>query len=73
MSWENWHKDFNQLASSTLEKPADAPRLYGGCSTNCAPLAVLRGELEAIQDGVRQFTPESVTHASERRYAYQTG
>ena len=24
------------------------------------PLAVLRGELEAIQDGVRQFTPESV-------------
>lgn len=27
---------------------------------SCVPLAVLRGELEAIQDGVRQFTPESV-------------
>ena len=28
---------------------------------NCVmPLAVLRGELEAIQDGVRKFTPETV-------------
>ncbi len=25
------------------------------------PLAVLRGELEAIQDGVRKFTPETVS------------
>ncbi len=44
------------------KKPADAPRLYGGYFHELrTPLAVLRGELEAIQDGVRQFTPESVT------------
>lgn len=50
-------QDFNQLAS-TLEKPADAPRFYGRHFARAAhPLAVLRGELEAIQDGVRQFTP----------------
>ena len=50
-------QDFNQLAS-TLEKPADAPRFYGRHFHELrTPLAVLRGELEAIQDGVRQFTP----------------
>ncbi len=61
MSWENWHKTLTSLPAR-WKKPADAPRLYGGYFHELrTPLAVLRGELEAIQDGVRQFTPESVT------------
>ncbi|NUV08813.1 Signal transduction histidine-protein kinase BaeS [Escherichia coli] len=54
-------QDFNQLASTTGEKPANAARFYGRYSHELrTPLAVLRGELEAIQDGVRKFTPETV-------------
>lgn len=46
------------LDASTLEKkPTNAARFYGRYfSTLHAPLAVLRGELETIQDGVRKFT-----------------
>ena len=54
-------QDFNQLAS-TLEKNQQMRRDFMADIAHelRTPLAVLRGELEAIQDGVRQFTPESV-------------
>lgn len=53
-------QDFNQLAS-TGAQPADASRSDGRYLHELrTPLAVLRGELEAIQDGVRRFTPESI-------------
>jgi len=50
------------LATFPLARGLLAPvkRLVEGTHKLATPLAVLRGELEAIQDGVRQFTPESV-------------
>ncbi|BBU82737.1 hypothetical protein EIMP300_41370 [Escherichia coli] len=60
-------EDFNQLAS-TLEKNQQMRRDFMAdisheLRTPLAPLGsavVLRGELEAIQDGVRKFTPETL-------------
>jgi signal transduction histidine kinase len=60
MNWASWRRTLTS-SPARWRKPADAPRFYGRHFARAAhPLAVLRGELEAIQDGVRQFTPESV-------------
>ncbi len=50
-------KDFNHLAS-TLEKNEQMRRDYMADISHelRTPLSVLRGELEAVQDGVRQAT-----------------
>lgn len=54
-------KDFNHLAS-TLEKNEQMRRDYMADISHelRTPLSVLRGELEAVQDGVRQATPETL-------------
>lgn len=54
-------KDFNHLAS-TLEKNEQMRRDYMADISHelRTPLSVLRGELEAVQDGVRQATPETI-------------
>ncbi|CDH20600.1 sensory histidine kinase in two-component regulatory system wtih BaeR [Xenorhabdus bovienii str. kraussei Quebec] len=53
--------DFNRLAS-TLEKNEQMRRDYMVDISHelRTPLSVLRGELEALQDGVRQSTPETI-------------
>ncbi|PHM50055.1 sensory histidine kinase in two-component regulatory system with BaeR [Xenorhabdus miraniensis] len=53
--------DFNQLAS-TLEKNEQMRRDYMADISHelRTPLSVLRGELEALQDGVRQPTQETI-------------
>ncbi|WP_197541028.1 two-component system sensor histidine kinase BaeS [Xenorhabdus doucetiae] len=53
--------DFNQLAS-TLEKNEQMRRNYMADISHelRTPLSVLRGELEALQDGVRELTPETI-------------
>jgi len=55
-------RDFNTLALS-LEKTEQARRRWMADISHelRTPLSVLRGEIEAIQDGVRQATPESMT------------
>ncbi|MGG4608793.1 envelope stress sensor histidine kinase BaeS [Providencia sp. Me31A] len=54
-------KDFNHLAS-TLEKNEQMRRDYMADISHelRTPLSVLRGELEAVQDGVRQATPDTI-------------
>ncbi|UFS71019.1 ATP-binding protein [Geomonas sp. RF6] len=54
-------KDFNALALS-LEKNEQARRQWVADISHelRTPLSVLRGEIEAIQDGVREATPESI-------------
>lgn len=54
-------RDFNHLAS-TLEKNEQMRRDYMADISHelRTPLSVLRGELEAVQDGVRQATPETI-------------
>lgn len=54
-------KDFNHLAS-TLEKNEHMRRDYMADISHelRTPLSVLQGELEAVQDGVRQATPETI-------------
>lgn len=54
-------KDFNHLAS-TLEKNEQMRRDYMADISHelRTPLSVLQGELEAVQDGVRQATPETI-------------
>ncbi|WP_092509528.1 two-component system sensor histidine kinase BaeS [Xenorhabdus mauleonii] len=53
--------DFNQLAS-TLEKNEQMRRDYMADISHelRTPLSVLRGELEALQDGVRKPSPETI-------------
>ncbi|MDC9593216.1 two-component system sensor histidine kinase BaeS [Xenorhabdus sp. IM139775] len=53
--------DFNQLAR-TLEKNEQMRRNYMADISHelRTPLSVLRGELEALQDGVRETTPETI-------------
>ncbi len=53
--------NFNQLAS-TLEKNEQMRRDYMADISHelRTPLSILRGELEALQDGVRQPTPETL-------------
>lgn len=55
-------KDFNHLAS-TLEKNEHMRRDYMADISHelRTPLSVLQGELEAVQDGVRQATPETIS------------
>lgn len=54
-------KDFNHLAS-TLEKNEQMRRDYMADISHelRTPLSVLQGELEAVQDGVRKATPETI-------------
>ena len=54
-------KNFNHLAS-TLEKNEQMRRDYMADISHelRTPLSVLRGELEAVQDGVRKATPETI-------------
>ena len=55
-------RDFNQLAS-TLEKNQQMRRAWMADISHelRTPLTILQGELEALQDGVRQVTPDSLT------------
>jgi two-component system sensor histidine kinase BaeS len=57
----NLSRDFNTLAL-TLEKNEAARRQWVADISHelRTPLSVLRGEIEAIQDGVREATPETV-------------
>jgi two-component system sensor histidine kinase BaeS len=54
-------RDFNSLAL-TLEKNEEARRQWVADISHelRTPLSVLRGEIEALQDGVRQCTPEAI-------------
>lgn len=54
-------QNFNHLAS-TLEKNEQMRRDYMADISHelRTPLSVLRGELEAVQDGIRQATPETL-------------
>jgi two-component system sensor histidine kinase BaeS len=54
-------QDFNHLAV-TLEQHRDARRRWGADIAHelRTPLSVLRGEIQALQDGVRQVTPEAL-------------
>ena len=55
-------EDFNQLAV-TLEKNEQARRQWVADISHelRTPLSILRGEVEALQDGVRQPTPAAIT------------
>ena len=55
-------RDINSLAY-TLEKNEELRRQWVADISHelRTPLSVLRGEIEAIQDGVRQATPEAIT------------
>ena len=54
-------RDFNSLAK-TLEQNEQARRTWIADISHelRTPLSILRGEIEAIEDGVRQVTPESI-------------
>lgn len=54
-------RDFNTLAL-TLEKNEEARRLWVADISHelRTPLSVLRGEIEALQDGVREATPQAI-------------
>jgi len=54
-------EDFNHLAT-TLEQHRDARRRWGADIAHelRTPLSVLRGEIQALQDGVRTATPEAL-------------
>jgi two-component system sensor histidine kinase BaeS len=54
-------RDFNSLAL-TLEKNEHGRRQWVADISHelRTPMAVLRGEIEALQDGVRQLTPEAI-------------
>ncbi|MEZ5460189.1 ATP-binding protein [Dokdonella sp.] len=54
-------QDFNHLAV-TLEQHRDARRRWGADIAHelRTPLSVLRGEIQALQDGVREVTPEAL-------------
>jgi len=54
-------EDFNQLAS-TLEKNRDARRRWGADIAHelRTPVGILRGEIQALQDGIRKVGPETL-------------
>lgn len=54
-------RDFNHLAS-TLEQSRDARRRWGADIAHelRTPLSILRGEIQAMQDGVRATTPHAL-------------
>ncbi|MBL8517389.1 MAG: HAMP domain-containing protein [Betaproteobacteria bacterium] len=54
-------RDFNRLASA-LEQHRDARRQWGADIAHelRTPLAILRGEIQALEDGVRQPTPAAL-------------
>lgn len=54
-------QDFNHLAV-TLEQHRDARRRWGADIAHelRTPLSVLRGEIQALQDGIRKVTPEAL-------------
>lgn len=54
-------QDFNHLAV-TLEQHREARRRWGADIAHelRTPLSVLRGEIQALQDGVREVTPEAL-------------
>jgi len=63
-------RDFDHLAA-TLEQARDARRQWGADIAHelRTPLAILRGEIQALQDGVRAVTPQaldSLNHECER-------
>ncbi len=53
--------DFNHLAA-TLEKHREARRQWGADIAHelRTPLSILRGEIQALQDGVRALTPQAL-------------
>ncbi|WP_051883582.1 ATP-binding protein [Salinisphaera hydrothermalis] len=52
--------DFNHLADTLARNEAMRRRMMADISHELrTPLSVLRGELEALEDGVRPFTPEA--------------
>ncbi|GAB5387427.1 MAG: hypothetical protein Alpg2KO_03950 [Alphaproteobacteria bacterium] len=54
-------QDFNNLASAIERQEESRKRFIADASHELrTPLAVLRAEVEAIQDGVRQVTPETL-------------
>jgi two-component system, OmpR family, sensor histidine kinase BaeS len=54
-------EDFNHLAR-TLERHQEARRRWGADIAHelRTPLSILRGEIQALQDGVREATPEAL-------------
>ena len=54
-------RDFDQLAA-TLEQHRDARRQWGADIAHelRTPLAILRGEIQALQDGVRALNPQAL-------------
>lgn len=63
-------RDFDHLAA-TLEQARDARRQWGADLAHelRTPLAILRGEIQALQDGVRAVTPQaldSLSHECDR-------
>jgi two-component system sensor histidine kinase BaeS len=54
-------QDFNHLAV-TLEQHRDARRRWGADIAHelRTPLSVMRGEIQALQDGIREVTPEAL-------------
>ena len=54
-------RDFNHLAA-TLEQSRDARRRWGADIAHelRTPLSILRGEIQAMQDGVRATTPQAL-------------
>ena len=63
-------RDFDHLAA-TLEQARDARRQWGADIAHelRTPLAILRGEIQALQDGVRTVTPQaldSLSHECDR-------
>ena len=54
-------RDFNHLAA-TLEQARDARRQWGADIAHelRTPLSILRGEIQAMQDGVRPTTPQAL-------------
>ena len=54
-------RDFDQLAA-TLEQHRDARRQWGADIAHelRTPLSILRGEIQALQDGVRALTPQAL-------------
>jgi two-component system sensor histidine kinase BaeS len=54
-------RDFDHLAA-TLERHRDARRQWGADIAHelRTPLSILRGEIQALQDGVRPFSPQAL-------------
>ena len=54
-------EDFNRLAA-TLEKNRDARRRWGADIAHelRTPISILRGEIQALQDGIRKVAPETL-------------